>query len=341
RAAGAAAAVVETSLGVAQFAAAEKNDAEKHLRAAVAAGAETAEPYTLLAEIDLDRVARRGGDLDVAQLAEPRALLKQALAKDPQCFPALVDLARTYVAETDTQPGVDAVEAARKLRPAELELLQLEACLLARGGKPAAAWPLAQRSLAGADEADARQTRGCVVGGTVASIRDRLRADDAAGAKQLLAAALEAIHDPEVTSQLTPFRQALDAGQLVFDDDADPAATPTPSKRDELRAGYNEAVDLANADRTAEALAKLDALLQDCSDESACSRVKGLADQLRKRVQHNGWVKRYNEGVELLNAGKRKQAIAIFQALETEVDDAPLRERLLDMLRQLGVKPSR
>lgn len=345
REAGAAVAPVETALGVAALLAAEKKEAEAHFRAAIAAGADAPEPYALLAELDLESMAKQGAPAKDPRLAEVRELSTKALARDPDCFPALVDLARTYVAESDTERGVVALEAARKMRPMEPDLVQLEACLLARGGKPDAAWRLAESSRATKDEARDRETRSCIVGGTLASMRDRLLANDVPGAKQILTAVVETIHDPEIVSQLSPYQQALAAGKLAVggeqEEESTASAEPDRARSEAIRTSYNEAVDLANAHRTEEALAKLDLTLQDCKDESACAKVKSLADDLRKVVRHNGWVTRYNEGVDLYNNGKRKQALATFQALESEVDDPQLREAVQKMLASLGVKPQR
>jgi tetratricopeptide (TPR) repeat protein len=243
------------------------------------------------------------------------------------------------VFESDTRPGSEAIDAARKRRPVDADAIMVDACLRARGGRPDSASQLVARELTRRDPDVARLASACVITGTMAAARDRIQADDVEGAKTIAALAIAAIDDPAARSQFERIQSALASGtKIVFHDEE--AASPQQTAADAALSAYNEAVDLGNAGRSDEALARLDAIAAACSDPDICERAKQAASRLRPVVTRNRWVKRYNDAVTLSSSGKYKDAIAVFRELEKEIDDPELLAGVRKMLHRLGEKPA-
>ena len=184
-----------------------------------------------------------------------------------------------------------------------------------------------------------REPRAVVLLGVPFVVRDRIEANDAEGAKTTVALAIAAIEDPAARSQFERIQSALASGaRIALRDDA---GSPAESESEDVAGKFNEAVELANAGRTDEGLAKLEAIITACSDNEACERAKQAASQLRPVVRHNRWVKQFNDGVELTNGGKVEEARVIFQKLEKEIDDPKLLAEVRRLLGLLGAKPAR
>ncbi len=207
------AAEVETALGQAAAAERDKASAESHLRKAVEAGAASAEPYVLLGTILFEKVTtEKAGATTPTDLAEARGFLRTAIEKEPESVPALRALAGTYLFESATGPGIEALVKARRLRPYDAEVLELGACLLARGGKPAAAGALVERTAVARNATRAKRVDGCVAAGAMSAAADRLNERDADGARRILAEALAAVHDPEIRSRIENMDQLAARG---------------------------------------------------------------------------------------------------------------------------------
>jgi hypothetical protein len=340
RAAGAPAPAVDSLLGVAAMGAKDEPAAEVSLRRAVAGGGVTTEAAVLLAGVLLDRGFKRaseggGGRTSTpAEFLEARTLLSAALEREPQCFPALLDLAQTYVVEADTAPGVAALVRARKLRPLEVDLAVQHACLLAAGGHPAEAWPLVERIVAPRSKEAAHRAASCVADGTFRSARFRLEAGDRAAAQAIVTQAVDSISDPALRSPLVQFQQVLAQGrEIYFYNDA-------PKEHATLER-FNEAVGLANAGNLDGALERLDLLAKECAGGPLCERAVKLTAELRSRIAAKRIQARYNEAVDLANRGKRKEAIAALRALEQETTDPEALQHIRLLLGDLGAKDKR
>jgi tetratricopeptide (TPR) repeat protein len=298
-------------------------------------GSAPVESYVFLAQIILQAYIDAAGDVplsagEVPEILEARSLLEAGLERDGRNFVALLDLARTYLLSGQTEAGVQALEKARVLRPLDLEVLHLGACLLARGGKPDEAWSVIARSLDPRNPDVAREAGDCVVEGTVIVAHERLSAGDREGAQEVLDRAMKSIDDLRLVGQLEPLQRTVSqGGTIVFEErQENPAA-----KR------YDAILDLAQSGEYEEALRQLEAFVKDCTGADLCRAALENAKKLRVLVETNKQVARFNEAVDLANRGKRKPAIELLVELEQEVTDPKLLQSIRDTLRGLGHRP--
>jgi tetratricopeptide (TPR) repeat protein len=231
-----------------------------------------------------------------------------------------------------TEAGVQALERARALRPLDLEILQLGACLLARGGKPDEGWSVIERGLDPRNPELAREAGECVAQGTVLAAHERLAAGDREGAKEVLERALRSIDDLGLSARLEPiYGVVAQGGNIVFETPAEDA----PARR------YSDILELANAGKYEQALEQLEEFVKECTGADLCRTALETAGELRQVVERNKQVGRFNEAIDLANQGKRKRAIEILVALEPEVKDPELLQGIRETLRALGHRPKK
>ena len=104
---------------------------------------------------------------------------------------------------------------------------------------------------------------------------------------------------------------------------------------------YNEAVRLARSGDLAGAATRLEALAKDCTGEAVCEKARETAAQMRQALAKKERATAYNRAVDLLNDGKRKEAIALLRQLEKDATDPEFVARVQELLKKLGQKPAR
>jgi tetratricopeptide (TPR) repeat protein len=326
---------VHSALGFAAWGADDLAQAESQFRQAIAAGSAEVEPHVLLAQIELDQWsegdgARRFFDRTPDELLHVRSLL-EPFAED---FEALTTLGRTYLfGNDDVAPGVEAVARASTIRPLAPDTILLQACLLARQGRPVEAWSLIDRGLRPRHPAVAEQASGCASEATIFAVWQRLEARDLPAARQVLADALRSASDAEVVRQLESFQEVVDSGgRIVFVDDS-------PDEDDRV-SRLNAAIDRANAGDHRGAVAGLEELVAQCAGETEhiCKTATEQLQQLRETVEYNQAIAAYNEAIALANTGDRKRAIEVLRRLESEVEQPELLAAVQDLLRALGAR---
>ena len=83
---------------------------------------------------------------------------------------------------------------------------------------------------------------------------------------------------------------------------------------------------LIDEGREEEALARLEALHASLVDDPEMQRALGWdVAEVRRVVLHNRLVRRYNEAIGLLNAGRTAEALAIFREVAERAEDPGLR----------------
>jgi tetratricopeptide (TPR) repeat protein len=272
---------LSTSLGFAALAEADTPGADAQFRAAIEAGADDAEPYVRLAEILIERFVREAGNNMAggtpAAIVDARELLDAALEREPENFPALIAMARTYLFDGDTTTGIAALARGKALRPLDLEMLELEACLLARGGEVESAWALVQHAIAPKNGSLGRRAGACVADGVTTAARELLEADDRPAALLILATAMETLTDSELHSRLEPLYEAVAGGdRIVFVDHETP-------KVDEFR----QLMETVRTVPPEEALAKVEEFLVHCQARRMCGVAEKTADELRELISQN------------------------------------------------------
>lgn len=340
RAAGRPAADVEGALGVLAARLGRKDEAAEWLRAAVASNRGSVESHVLLATLLVEEAGPAPGEypdsLDELHraLLEARKVLEAAVARQPRNVPAIVGIARTYLLEGDTDPGIEALQTARELRPLDLDIIGLGACLLARGGHPAGAWRVVQ-TLRPRDPARADDAEKCLFGGTLDRTRELLDEDDRDGARRMLTSVLEVLPDGDLRAQLDPIYRVVDSGGRIVMIDA-PTASPDAGEATPLET-YNASIDLINAGKSEEALAQLEAFLDGCdAGERLCDGAAEVVAKLRQRAALDEHVAIYNEAIDLINAGRRRRAREILVELEPALNDPDLKRQVQGMLDSLG-----
>jgi len=327
---------IETVLGFSAMVRDQTQEAELHLLAATEAGGTSAEPYVRLAEILIQRYVLGDDERGLrgaapAAMLEARRLLEQGLKLEPQNFPALLTVARTYLFEGDTDAGVEAVERAKKLRPLDLQILELQACLLARGGRAADAWAVVEHEITPKDSTVGRRAGECVVDGTLTAARDHLSAKNPDAAQEVLGRAMDSIRDPELRSKIEPvFRAVALGGDVVFVDGAESGIGE-----------FNEVMKVVKAGSPEQALEKLDAYVESCSDEQLCRLASDSAEQIRELIVKNRRRAQYNEAVRHANTGEREKALVLLRELEEEAEAPGLRRSIKGLMRELGEPPQR
>jgi tetratricopeptide (TPR) repeat protein len=322
------AAGVASTRAVAAFHAGRKDEARSLLRQAVAAGAPTEEPYVLLAWLLSEEISARTvtGNSTPLEIQEIRQLFERALERNPAAYPALIGVARTYLAEPgDPAPGIATLERAQTLRPLDLDGLQVQAALLARAGHVGRAWAVIDRDIASRDPRRARETVDWFVHGVMTAATASAEAGDPERALALLSEAIAAVGEPSATERLRGMRDSLSShlhNASAIED-------------------YNRAIALATGGDHDEALSILDGIVDACVDPSSCDAAREAAKSLRASIERNRYVDRYNEAVTLTNAGEHRAAIAILRELEAAPPDAEALDRVHEFLRKLGAAPSK
>jgi tetratricopeptide (TPR) repeat protein len=325
---------IETALGFSAMVDNRTREAEAHLRAATAAGGDSVEPYVRLAETLIQRHVLGDDDRGLrgkapAAILEARRLLAIGLKLEPENFPALLAVARTYLFEGDTDAGVEAVERAKRLRPLDLQILELQACLLARGGQAAEAWAVVEHGITPKDPDVGRRAGECVVDGTLTAARDHLSVEDLGGAQEVLGQAMDSIRDPELKSKIAPvFRALALGGDVIFVDGAESGIGE-----------FNELMEVVKVASPEEALEQLDAYVESCSDEQLCRLASDSAEQIRELIVKNRRRAKYNEAVRHANAGERDKALVLLRELEQDAEAPGLRRSIESLMRDLGESP--
>ena len=109
---------------------------------------------------------------------------------------------------------------------------------------------------------------------------------------------------------------------------AAPAASPRPPVRvtRDVPAEVDRVNRLIDEGREEEALARLEALHASLVDDPEMQRALGWdVAEVRRVVLHNRLVRRYNEAIGLLNAGRTAEALAIFREVAERAEDPGLR----------------
>lgn len=104
-----------------------------------------------------------------------------------------------------------------------------------------------------------------------------------------------------------------------------PARAPVSVSRD-VPAEVDLVNRLVDEGREEEALARLEALHASLGGDPEMQRALGWdVQEVRRVVVHNRLVRRYNEAIGLLNAGRREEAVPIFREVAASAEDPALR----------------
>ncbi len=332
---------VDNALGVLAMRLEQKEEATDHLRAAVASDRAPVEGHILLASLIVEEAAPQpgqpAGSLEKLQgaLLEARVLLEAAVARQPESVPALVGMAQTYLLEGDTAPGLKALATARRLRPLDLDILELGACLLARGGQVAESWRVVEQNLRPQDPARAAAAEECVLEGIIMKARELLEGDDREGARRVLTEALDVIPAGNLRSRLEPIHDVVaGGGHIVLS--SGPAASSGAGGASQVDV-YNAIVQLIQAGKHEEGLEQLNDFMKGCDPgEPLCQAAAENVASLQQLITHNKQVDVYNEAIKLVNAGQIKPALEILGKLEEEVIDPGFKRQVQDLLESLG-----
>lgn len=329
---------IEASLGIAGHYGKDAEAAEISLRKAVELGTDSAEPYGLLGEMLLNRYFESPAARDVPAttppvVAEARALMEDALRRQPGHFESLVALARSFlVARENPQRGLQAVELAKQLRPLDAYMLQIQAGLLARTGEIEAACAVIRRELRPKDPERADNAGLMVASGAMIAARIRLEADDRAGAKVILGAALEHLDESVPRSSLVEFHELVSGDGTILLTEGD------DSEEDASMTQFKEAMSLANGGDQAQALRKLKQIVENCQNEQVCNIAREVIVQMEPTVAHNEFVRQFNDAIRQANENDRKGAIETLRRLQSATEDPEKLAEIEKVLEALGVR---
>ncbi|MCP3978162.1 MAG: hypothetical protein GY716_02365 [bacterium] len=331
---------LDTARAAAAFYAEDPDAAEALLRAAIEAESASPEPYAILGEVLLTRFvesadAMRYHEQTPAPILESRALFGRALELDSEDYSSLVGIAQTYLFEGgDTAPGAAALGRARSLRPLDLDLLQIQASLLARSGNIEAAWALVTRELAPRDPDLAQVAAQFVVDGVLmTAMRSVERDRDAALA--LIDRALATVDDARLRPELTEVREVIASGGSVYVAET-PESEAAGAKSIEI---FNRAATAAQQGNLDEAVSLLDELIPICSEpKQLCETAVKQRNEMARVAEHNRIVDSVNRAVELANAGEVKKAITRLNELEQTVENPQMLARVRELLKSMGAR---
>jgi hypothetical protein len=338
REAGRSAASIEAVLGIASHYGDDPEAAEISLRKAVELGTDSAEAYGILGDMLLDRyfdssAAREMPAATPATVAEARLLLEGALQRQPGHFETLVALGRSFLAARENpERGLQAVELARKMRPLDAYMLQIQAALLARNGEIARACEVIRREIRPKDAERAENAGLLVASGAMIAARTRLEADDRAGAKAILGLALEHLEASVPRSSLVQFHELVSGDGRIILTEGD------NSEEDPSMTAFNEAMSLANGGDQAQALLQLKQIVEACEDEQVCSAAGEVIAQLEPAVAHNEFVRQFNIAISQANENDRKGAIESLRQLESTTEDPEKLAKIEEFLNELGAR---
>jgi tetratricopeptide (TPR) repeat protein len=266
-----------------------------------------------------------------------RELLRKSLELEPDCAEALAGLGRSFLyGEAPVDEGLETLTRAHAIRPYCVAVVHDLACALASTGRTEPAWSLIERKLRPRAE-DPGLLLGAerrVAAAHVEAVNRQLETGDLEGAKALLRDALEHAEEPEVRLQLETMLARLERAV----DGAEFVEAARAEEYNRFVETYNEASRLAGKGSSTEALETLDGLLEACDESRACDRLREAIGSLRNLVLQEIWIGRYNEAVELLNAGCREEGITILVEVRDGASGTPIAESAAELLRRLDVE---
>jgi tetratricopeptide (TPR) repeat protein len=329
---------VATSLGLAALLADDPQAAAAQWRAAIALDGAPAEAFYRLALMLLADAGVEGSLFETPPaVREARELFARGLEVAPEHVDTLVLYARTFlVGNDDPRPAVGAIRKARLARPLDIDALVVESALTARAGAVARAFRAIEGDIRprNPDKADEAET--LAGAGILSAAYDQAQGGDTKGAAGLLADALQHVRDESMRRNLREFHEALTSGDTLVLPDADEASIAVA---DAALQDYNEAIALANRGELEPAKRKLDELAVACPEPTICKLATERAAELGKVLRHNAAVGALEQAVELYQAGDVKRSVAMLRELELTIEDPALHEQVLDIMKQLGVKP--
>lgn len=108
-----------------------------------------------------------------------------------------------------------------------------------------------------------------------------------------------------------------------------------------LRFDLEEAQRLFREGKEDEAIALLRAVRARCTDPGFAASLDETIHSAEAAARHNGYVRRYNAAVELLQQGKNEEAKRAFASLAADCTDDPICDEAKRSLQQLGASPAR